>query len=211
MARNIEIKARIPDLGPIRAKAAALASGPTHIIQQTDTFFAVPLGRLKVREFPDGSGELISYERPNQQGPKESVYTRVACQDARTLAQALSRVLPVRGVVVKRREVFWVGRTRVHLDRVEKLGCFVELEVALDPGESAGQGHREAHELLRALEIPPTALVAEAYIDLLETTAVQPAAGPAGGAHPIAVPDDSRRDEGARRRKRGHWEDARER
>jgi len=55
------------------------------------------------------------------------------------------------------------------LDHVENLGRFAELEVVLRPGESAEHGHREAHDLLRALHIPENALVAEAYIDLLET------------------------------------------
>src|SRR2546425_3643256 len=140
MARNVELKARIPDLATIRAKAASLASGPMEIIDQTDTFFAVPRGRLKVRAFSDGSGELISYERPDREGPKESVYTRVACEDARVLSQALGSVLFVRGIVAKRRELFLVGRTRVHLDRVDDLGCFVELEVVLAPGESVEDG-----------------------------------------------------------------------
>ena len=172
MARNIEIKAKIPDLAAIRSKAAALAAGPAQIISQTDTFFVVSKGRLKVRAFSDGSGELISYERANQQGPKESIYTRVACQDARALSEALGSVLPVRGIVAKQREVFLVGRTRVHLDQVETLGCFVELEVVLGFAESVESGHREAHDLLSALHIPERALVAEAYIDLLETAAV---------------------------------------
>ena len=82
LARNVEIKARVQDLAGIRAKVAALAPGPGEIIDQTDTFFVVPQGRLKVRAFPDGSGELISYQRGDQPGPKESVYTRVLCQDA---------------------------------------------------------------------------------------------------------------------------------
>ncbi len=172
MARNIEIKARVPDLATFRAKAASLASGPKQIINQTDAFFVVSRGRLKVRAFSDGSGELISYERADQQGPKESVYTRVACEDARAISHALSTVLSVRGIVEKEREVFLVGRTRVHLDRVENLGCFVELEVVLAPGEPTEQGHREAHNLLRSLQIPEQALVAEAYIDLLEKAAV---------------------------------------
>jgi len=168
MARNVEIKARIADLAAIRARVALLSTQPSELVNQTDTFFAVPKGRLKVRAFQDGSGELISYERANNAGPKESVYTRVACRDAWSLAQALQRVLSVRGVVAKQREVFLVGRTRVHLDRVERLGCFVELEVVLAPAEPVEDGDREARELLRLLEIPDHALLAEAYIDLLE-------------------------------------------
>jgi predicted adenylyl cyclase CyaB len=167
MASNVEIKARVPDLEPIRAKAAKLASGPAQLIEQTDTFFVVPRGRLKVREFADGTGELIAYERPDQEGPTQSTFTRAACPDARALSQALSDVLSVRGVVKKRREVFIVGRTRVHLDQVEHLGCFVELEAVLQPGEDVEQGDRDIRGLLEALEIPETALVAPAYIDLL--------------------------------------------
>jgi adenylate cyclase class IV len=172
MARNIEIKARIADLTAIRTKAAELASDPPQVLHQADTFFVVPEGRLKVRAFVDGSGELISYDRANQQGPKESIYTVAPCPDAEALATALGRVLPVRGVVKKRREVFLVGRTRVHLDEVERLGSFVELEVVLESEEAVERGHREAHELLVALQIPERALISDAYIDLIETAPV---------------------------------------
>ncbi len=168
MSRNIEIKARVANLESIRARAAALASGPAQIIDQTDTFFVVARGRLKVRAFADGSGELIAYERADEQGPKQSAYTRVECRDATALSEALARVLPRRGVVVKRRELFLVGRTRIHLDVVENLGCFVELEVVLAADESSERGHQEARDLIASLQIPETALVAEAYIDLLE-------------------------------------------
>jgi adenylate cyclase class IV len=167
MARNIEIKARIGDLAPIRQKAAMLASGPAEVLEQTDTFFVVPRGRLKVRAFADGSGELISYERADQHGPRPSDYSRVRCQDATALCNALSRVLSIRGTVEKQREVILVGRTRIHLDRVARLGSFLEIEVVLADGEPEDVGRREAEELLRALEIPSAALVAHPYIDLI--------------------------------------------
>jgi adenylate cyclase class IV len=167
MARNVEIKARVPDLAAIRVKAVALALRPSETVHQKDTFFETPQGRLKVREFPDGSGELISYERADREGPKVSTYQRTACPNARALAHTLGAVLPARGTVVKRREVVLVGRTRVHLDEVEHLGSFVELEVVMAADEPVEDGVREAHELLRALEIPLDALVSGAYIDLL--------------------------------------------
>jgi adenylate cyclase class IV len=168
LAANVEVKARVSDLASVRAKAQALATEPPHTINQRDTFFVVPSGRLKVRAFEDGSGELIAYERRDHDGPRLSTYSRVACPDARGLSDALSQVLPVRGVVVKHREVFLAGRTRIHLDRVEGLGCFVELEVVLTDGEPPEVGDAEARRLLRALEIPERALVAAAYIDLFE-------------------------------------------
>ncbi len=168
MGVNVEIKARVDDLAPIRARAMALAGGPGERLRQTDTFFLVPSGRLKVRTFADGSGELIAYERPDVAGPKTSTYTRIGCARGETLAEILGRVLPVRGSVVKEREVYLAGRTRVHLDRVERLGSFVELEVVLGDGEPIAEGEAEARRLLEALGVPPSALVASAYVDLLE-------------------------------------------
>jgi adenylate cyclase class IV len=174
MPRNIEIKARVSvsGLDAIRSRAASLASGPSEVVEQVDVFFAVPRGRLKVRQFSDGSGELIAYERPNQLGPKQSVYRRITCQNAPALVEALSSVLPARGTVVKRREVFLVGNTRVHLDQVERLGSFVEIEVVLDAEQSSEHGHQEAQRLLDALDIPRSGLVAGAYVDLLEEPTV---------------------------------------
>ena len=169
MARNIEIKARVPDLDAVRTRAARLASRPVERLDHVDTFFVVPDGRLKVREFAGGSGELIAYQRPDQPGPKASDYVRCPCPSARALVEALSHVLPVRGVVRKRRDVFLVGRTRVHLDEVDGLGRFVELEVVLEDGEPAETGEQIAHDLLAALEVPRAALVAGSYIDLAAT------------------------------------------
>ena len=168
VARNVEIKARVQDMAALRARAASLATSPVERIQQTDTFFHASTGRLKVREFPDGSGELIAYERPDHAGPKASVYTRCPCGSAQALVEILRRILPLRGAVTKEREVFLVGRTRIHLDRVVDLGDFMELEVVLKDGEPLEAGEREAHDLLRALNISEGALVSHAYIDLLE-------------------------------------------
>lgn len=174
MARNIEIKASVPDLARVRSRVSAVATSPVEFIEQTDTFF-VPggdRGRLKVREFADGSGELIAYSRPDQTGPKTSTYLRSPCQDASLLVAALAAALPIRAVVRKRRELWLVGRTRVHLDEVERLGTFVELEVVLADDESTEVGDREAHALLALLDISPSALIAVAYVDLLEGRAL---------------------------------------
>ena len=168
MARNVEIKARVPDLDAVRRLASAIAPRPPELIAQVDTFFVVPAGRLKVREFANGSGELIAYDRADQAGPKAASYAVASCADAKALCAALSQVLPVRGRVVKRRELFLVGRTRVHLDEVERLGSFVELEVVLRDGEPVEDGETEAFELMRRLQIAPEYLVSTAYIDLLE-------------------------------------------
>ena len=171
MARNIEIKARVADLDALAARTAAIAdSGPVEI-PQDDTFFGCDNGRLKLRAFEDGRGELIFYRRPDTDGPKVSSYVLSPTDSPDTLREALTLANGQAGRVVKHRTLFLVGRTRVHLDRVQGLGDFMELEVVLADGESPEDGVREAHALMARLGIAQDALVTGAYHDLLRARA----------------------------------------
>ena len=169
MPRNVEIKARLADPGATRRLAAEAADGPPQVLEQTDTFFRVPAGRLKLRELRAGPAELIFYRRPDTHEPSESHFERVAVPDAAALRGVLASALGVAGTVAKRRLLYRVGRTRVHLDEVEGLGHFLELEVEMAPGEPGEAGAREAGHLMRRLGIPESALVAEAYVDLIRS------------------------------------------
>ncbi|MFL6695687.1 MAG: class IV adenylate cyclase [Vitreoscilla sp.] len=167
MARNVEIKARVADMDALRARAAAIAdSGPVQI-PQDDTFFGCDNGRLKLRVFENGHGELIFYRRPDAGGPKVSFYVLSPTTSPDTLREALTLANGQQGRVVKHRTLFLVGRTRVHLDRVQGLGDFMELEVVLGEDESVDDGVREAHELMARLRVPAECLVQGAYHDLL--------------------------------------------
>jgi predicted adenylyl cyclase CyaB len=167
MARNIEIKARIESAEAMRTKAAALADdGPSELLQD-DTFFTCECGRLKLRTLSATEGQLIFYQRANYRGPTESFFLVAPTPSPDTLREALSLAYGQAGRVRKHRTLYRVGRTRVHLDRVEALGHFLELEVVLTEGEPAAAGVAEAHKLMAALGIAPTQLIEEAYIDLL--------------------------------------------
>jgi len=167
MARNVEIKARIENVGLIVPKVASLAtSGPIEIAQD-DTFFNCVTGRLKLRAFSNDAGELIFYRRANQAGPKESFFIRSPTASPETLRESLSLAYGQVGRIRKYRTLFLVGRTRVHLDRVEDLGHFLELEVMLEDGESTEVGVREAGELMDRLGIHPSQLIEGAYLDLM--------------------------------------------
>lgn len=168
MPRNVEIKARLANLAATRTLVAGAADRGPEALAQTDTFFAVPSGRLKLREFSDRPAELIYYRRPDTPGPSESQWAKVTIPDAAALRELLGAALGVRGQVVKRRTLFFVGRTRVHLDEVRDLGDFLELEVVLEDDEAISAGTQEAHRLLRLFAVPAGALVPEAYVDLLE-------------------------------------------
>jgi predicted adenylyl cyclase CyaB len=167
MARNIEIKAQVSDLGALRVRVQRLTSSKPAQLLQRDTFYRVPTGRLKLREIDPSSAELIYYERPDQLGPKTSVYTRTPVEDPSSMHELLERLFEQTAVVAKRREVFWVGQTRVHLDTVEGLGSFVELEVVLVEEQTNAQGKAVAAELMAQLEIEQDQLIAGAYVDLL--------------------------------------------
>jgi predicted adenylyl cyclase CyaB len=167
MARNIEIKARIENVALLTPRVAELADeGPLEIAQD-DTFFNCVTGRLKLRAFSNKAGELIFYRRVNQAGPKESFYLRSPTTSPETLRESLSLAYGQVGRIRKYRTLFLVGRTRVHLDRVEDLGHFLELEVMLVDDEPPEQGVREAGELMDRLGIAPSQLIEGAYLDLL--------------------------------------------
>lgn len=171
MARNVELKAKARDFGKQKELAKALGDGSWEELLQEDTFFQVPRGRLKLREFGDGYGELIQYERSDTKAPKLSRYIRTVAAEPEALKQALSNALGIRSVVKKRRLVVLVGQTRIHLDEVEGLGQFLELEVVLRPEETLEFGTVVAQELAQKLEIAQEDLLDQAYADLLEQEA----------------------------------------
>ncbi|GAB4429732.1 MAG: class IV adenylate cyclase [Anaerolineales bacterium] len=168
MPSNIEIKARVRDFNALRACAEALSDTSCKIILQEDTFFNSPKGRLKLRLLVPEQGELIYYERPDMDGPKRSDYHRAACKNPENLKTTLTLALGVRGVVKKTRYLYLVGQTRIHLDEVEGLGHFMELEVVMRAGQPDAEGQAIAEKLMAKLGIQKEDLLNVAYIDLLE-------------------------------------------
>lgn len=168
MNKNIEIKARVDDLDKLRALLDELCSHAPQLLCQDDCFFHCPDGRLKLRQFADGSAELLFYRRDDVDGPKTSSYWRSPVSDPQSLRELMSNALGLRGRVIKQRWLYLLGRTRVHLDQVEGLGDFVELEVVLEPDASLADGESEARSLMQLLQIRPQQLIAGAYLDLLK-------------------------------------------
>ncbi|XP_046459784.1 uncharacterized protein LOC124206147 isoform X2 [Daphnia pulex] len=144
-ARNIEIKARINDVKAIVNKVAQLCKTEAEVIDQTDTFFKTENGRLKLREFKNGTGELIYYERPDTDGPKLSNYSKSMVTDPTSLKAVL----------------------QMALDEVVGLGNFFELEVVLQDSQTPADGITTAQLLLEILGIPASDLLSGSYLDCL--------------------------------------------
>jgi len=167
LARNVEIKARIENLSALLERATAVSDSDPVEISQDDTFFSCANGRLKLRELSPSHGQLIFYQRADARGPKESNYFISNTSEPASLRQTLALSLGVSGRVRKRRRLFLVGNIRVHLDHVEGLGHFVELEVVLTEGESIEAGRVAAHNLMKQLGISEESLLDGAYVDML--------------------------------------------
>lgn len=168
MPRNVEIKARVDAevFEQLKSHVAEIStSGPLELFQ-TDTFFHCNNGRLKLRQFGDSTAELIFYKRPDQSGPKTSQYVISKC-DPDSMLAALTGSNGIIGVVKKKRELFFINQTRVHLDTVESLGTFLELEVVLEESQTEQLGEKIANQILENLNLPQSCLISTAYIDLL--------------------------------------------
>jgi len=168
MPTNIEFKARIHDFATATDTAGALAGSPPRIIRQEDVFFQCAKGRLKLRILDERQGELIHYLRDDVSGPKQSLYTVVPTSSPHELRMLLADALGETIVVHKTRALYLIGSTRIHLDTVERLGEFMEVEVVLEEGQPAEQGEEIAVDLLRRFGIRESDLVATAYADLLK-------------------------------------------
>ncbi|KAM3957645.1 uncharacterized protein ACR2FA_008354 [Aphomia sociella] len=171
--RNIEIKARIADYDSICKIAEELSGGPPTVIAQDDTFYRVNKGRLKMRFYSDSSATLVRYDRVDEGGPKLCDYDLIQfpssdSEKAKQLDEVLRKCIGSRGRVVKERKLYMVGQTRVHIDSVQDLGHFMELEVVLRPDQSAEEGRSIARDLQNRLHVKDEDLIECAYVDLLD-------------------------------------------
>lgn len=166
MARNVEIKARVSDLAKVEVQARRIATEGPRDIAQDDTFFPCAAGRLKLRELSPAQGQLIYYSRSDEAGPKVSDYWISATDSPAAMRETLARAFGIVGRVRKLRRLYLVDRTRIHLDNVEGLGSFVELEVVLAEGESPDEGMQIARRIMENLGIGESQLVQGAYVDL---------------------------------------------
>jgi adenylate cyclase class 2 len=166
--RNIELKARDPDHAASLEACRALGAEDHGEIVQRDTYFEVARGGLKLREEHPGHPHLIQFERASEPQQRESRYRIIEVDDAGTVVAALSATLGVRVVVTKRRRLFLWHNVRIHLDHVEGLGQFIELE-AVAPADSDLTHERELVASLRnTLSITDEHLVGLGYAEQLQ-------------------------------------------
>jgi predicted adenylyl cyclase CyaB len=166
--RNIELKSRCADLTAARDAALRLGATDAGVLEQSDTYFRCATGRLKLRETVGRRAELIAYDRPDHADVRASDYDLIPIDDSATLNRGLARTLGVRVIVVKRRELLMWHNVRIHLDRVEGLGTFVEFEAVMSEGEDETTGHQRVATLAAALRLRDEDRIATSYSNLIE-------------------------------------------
>lgn len=167
---NIEIKARVSDHGGLRDWLLSRNAEFRGTDRQVDTYFVVQRGRLKVRE---GTVEacIVSYDRPDSAKPKACRYHIVTYEPGDTrlvvMKELLAQALDIRCTVVKDREIYYIGNVKFHLDTVEGLGTFFEIEAIWVDGESEADLRRQCGYYMYALGIDEDDLVTMSYADMI--------------------------------------------
>jgi predicted adenylyl cyclase CyaB len=166
--RNIELKARCNDLPAAASRAAELGARRVGMLVQTDTYFNVPAGRLKLREVEGHPAALIWYDRPDSVEFRGSDYYVVPVAEAALMKEALTRAMGVRMEVRKRRELWMWENVRIHLDDVDALGTFVEFEAVMRPDADEEISRARLGTLSNLLKVRDQDRIDVSYCDLMK-------------------------------------------
>lgn len=167
--KNVELKVQVTSHSSIIKLLKKNKAKKVGVLNQVDTYFNCPTGRLKLREINDKKFELIYYRRPDTAKSKVSVFQvlPVPKSQKNELIKVLGNDYGI-WVIVKKKRVLWMYRnTRVHLDTVSKLGNFLELETVTSK-LSLSQAHKEHKEVIKALYLDKYKKVRKSYSDLLK-------------------------------------------
>ncbi len=169
MPTNLELKAHLPSTSTAKTRALEAGAEECGILLQTDTYFHVSNGRLKLRETSGVGAELIQYDRAEDASERWSNYRKIAVSEPELLKRALTETLGVLVVVRKSRALFLYSGARIHLDQVEGLGPFLEFEVP-SPGSTDPQALMR--ELRAIFDVRNELVEKGSYSDLLLAKAV---------------------------------------
>lgn len=166
--QNIEFKAELRNLAAARRQCELLGATKVGVLQQIDTYFRLPDGRLKKREMPGQPAEWIFYHRPDRISPRMSNYTVLNTEQARRRwgTQSLKQWL----AVCKTRELWMIDDVRIHLDEVEGLGTFIEFEAMISRRFDVKMCHEAVRNLRETFAPLLGEPISKSYSDLVEQT-----------------------------------------
>jgi len=172
--RNIELKARCSDLAHAEAACERLGARRAWTRRQTDTYFGVARGRLKLRVEEPGeaggpppSAVLVEYHRPDAAAARDSQYELTPVDNPEETLAALASRHGILARVEKTRTLYLLENVRIHLDQVRGLGTFVEFEAVMGPADTDDAAHALLERLRRELGIAESDLLSGSYSDMV--------------------------------------------
>lgn len=165
--RNIELKVSVNNFDELTQKLVAFDAERQGVLRQRDTYFNVECGRLKLREIDGIEFELIYYERPNKSESKISTYeiVKLDAESAQKIKSILTKSLGIKIVVEKERNLWMYENTRIHLDVVQGLGYFLELETVVDT-TSQTDATQEHLRIIESLNLSQYSKQSRSYSDM---------------------------------------------
>ncbi|MBL7726420.1 MAG: class IV adenylate cyclase [Dinghuibacter sp.] len=164
---NVEIKARCTDPERVRRFLNSQHARFVGTDHQCDTYFNTFSGRLKLRE-GNIENNLIYYERDNQAGPKTSVFILTPVAEPKPLKDSLTNSLGIFKVVKKKREIYFIENVKFHIDEVEPLGTFVEIEACNKNTPFTREALQKQCEMyMNEMGILPVHLLTHSYSDMI--------------------------------------------
>ena len=165
---NIEIKAKYRKSDKTQRVLEKIGARFERVEMQTDTYFNVENGKLKIRERDSGLSQLIQYFRKDDERPKPSYYEIVHLRNVKKVKETLTREYGIRAIVRKKRDIWTWKNVRIHFDAVEDLGHFLEFEAVIEKDTDDEEGYRKLKRMMKKFGITRKDLVSHSYGDLIE-------------------------------------------
>ena len=164
--KNFEFKAKVVDTDWYEQKLLKLNpvfKGEDH---QIDTYFKVPVGRLKLRE-GNIENALINYQRENTSDAKLSDIILYQHHPNKALKDILTLQFGILAIIDKKRRIYFVDNVKFHFDLVHGLGTFIEVE-AIDDKEqfSIEELKAQCYKFFDFFELDKSNMIDKSYSDL---------------------------------------------
>lgn len=164
--KNIELKIKLNDFKRVVSQLKKIGAKYINQLHQIDTYFNIKSGRLKIRNINNKIFELIYYQRPNKKSSKISNYQilNIKKNQIQKIKSILKKSLEVKIIIEKDRGLWQFNNTRIHLDRVKKLGNFLELETVVK--KNLEEARIEHSKIINLLNLKNYKKCSNSYSDL---------------------------------------------
>lgn len=164
---NFEFKAKTNDLAGLEKKLLALNPRFVGIDFQKDTYFNVPIGRLKLRE-GNVENALIFYQRKDSKDAKISDVILYPHEPKNELKEMLKKIHGIKVIVEKERRIYFIDNVKFHFDTIRGLGDFVEVEaIDLENNKDVEALKKQCDFYQNYFNIPHEDLISLSYSDML--------------------------------------------